>query len=166
MRKILLNKKGAENLLNTLLGILVAVICIGILVSFVVRAYFSATIPQEKKEAEASISNLISSEISRINAGGFENSSGVLIPNPDGWYVLGFTEDKKPNLCAGQNCICLCKNIIFNVYSRQEKECDKNGVCEIVPNLKSFEKIKIEKSGTFIFIKKNADLIEVSKYGN
>lgn len=166
MRKIFLNKKGVENTLNKLLGILLAVICVGFLILFIVRGYSSYTIPQEKKEAEASISNLISSEISRINAGGFENSSGILIPNPDGWYILGFTEDKKPNLCAGQNCLCLCKNIVLNFNNRQEKECDKNGVCEIVPNLKSFEKIKIEKSGTFIFIKKNADLIEVRKYGN
>lgn len=164
--KSILNKRGVENLLNKFLGIVIAIICVVFLISFVVRIFFLKPISEEKKQAEASMSNLISAEISRINEGGVENPSGVFVQTPVNWYIMSFTEDKKPNLCTGLNCICLCKKVIVDLSNRQEKECDKNGVCEIVPNLKSFEKIKIEQEGISISIKKNLELIEVGKYGN
>jgi hypothetical protein len=145
------------------LKIIIAVVCIIFLVILVTSLYFSFTGSQEAKYAEAS-KDLISKEITRINNGGEYNSAGLLVPNPAGWYVMSFFgNDKKPNLCAGQNCFCLCRNILINVFDRQIKECDSKGTCSVVSTLKSFEKIKIENAGTFITIQKINNEIQIAK---
>jgi hypothetical protein len=156
------NRRG--NLLpEETLKIVIAVICIIFLVILVTSIYFALTGSEEAKYAEAS-KGLISKEITRINNGGETNPSGLLVPNPAGWYVLSFLgNNKKPNLCTGESCICLCRNILINVFDRQIKECDSRGVCSVVPNLKSFDKIKIENSGTFISIQKINNEIQIAK---
>ena len=156
------NKKGFL-LGEETLKIIIAVIGIIFLVFLLVSVYFSVTGAQDSKYAEAS-KILISNEITRINNGGEYNSAGILIPNPAGWYIFSFIEgDKKPNLCTGQNCICLCRNILIDVFDRQIKECDSKGTCFAAPNLEKFDKIKIENSGTFISVQKINNGIIISK---
>jgi len=163
------NKKG--NLLpEEVLKIVVAVICIGFLIFLLVSLYFSLTGGQKKKEAEASM-NLISKEIIRIDNDGEYNSQGFPVPNPSGWYIFSFTEGEiKPNLCAGENCICICENVWLNQnlpfnnwQKRQVERCDDKGSCTVVSNLKKFDKIKIEKGGIAILIGKINSEIQITK---
>jgi len=159
------NKKG--NLLpEEVLKIVVAVICIGFLIFLLVSLYFSLTGGQKKKEAEASM-NLISKEITRINNDGEYNSQGIPVPNPSGWYIFSFTEGEiKPNLCAGENCICICESVLINIFDwqkRQVERCDDKGSCVVVSNLKKFDKIKIEKGGIAILIGKLNSEMQITK---
>ncbi len=162
-----MNKKG--NLLpEEVLKIIIAVICIGFLIFLLVSLYFSVTGGEKKKEAEASMKseNGLAKEIERINLGGETKEQGHPVLNPAGWYIFSFTgEDLKPNLCAGNNCICICENVavnFFNPQKRQVEKCDDKGSCTSVSNLKSFEKIKIESKGkTYLLIRKINNEIEV-----
>ncbi len=163
-----LNKKG--NLLpEEVLKILIAVICLGFLVFLLVSLYFSMTGEQGKKEAEASMkgANGLAKEIERVNLGGIPDEQGKLIPNPSGWYVFSFVrEDIKPNLCTGENCICICQGVVVNIFNWQKRQigkCDDKGTCSVVSNLKKFDKIKIEKGGTSLLIKKIGDEIVITK---
>ncbi len=162
----MLNKKG--NLLpEETLKIVIAVICIAFLVFLLVSVYFSVTGAQDTKYAEASLKKAII-ELVRINLGGNFSGEGVQVPNPSGWYVMGFTgQDKKPNSCAGENCICICETILVNIFDwqkRQIQKCDDKGICEAVSNLKAFDKIKIENDGTtFVLVKKVNGNIEISR---
>ncbi len=138
--------------------IIIAVICIVFLIFLLFQLYYSLTGQEKIKQAQES-KGKISSEIARINNGGEYNKQGIHIPNPSGWYISGFTEDKKPNLCTGVNCICICQNILADIFDRQIKECDSSGACIIISNLKKFDKIKIEKNGANILIAKiNGDI--------
>lgn len=146
--------------------VVIAVICIGFLVYLLVSIYFSYTDSQKTKEATSVISgdHGIAKEINRINSGGVPNEQGFLVPNPNDWYVFGFTEAKKPNLCAGQSCICICGKVLIDFFDAQINECDDKGACAIVSDLKKFEPIKIESAGVFLSIAKNKDnQIEVAK---
>jgi hypothetical protein len=145
------------------LKIIIAVICIIFLVILVTSIYFSLSGSQDAKYAEASKA-LIFQEVVRVNSGGIYNPGGLLVPNPAGWYIFSFIgSDKKPNLCSEQNCICLCRNILVNIFDRQIKECDSKGTCSVVSNLESFNKIKIENDGTFISIQKVNNQIQINK---
>jgi hypothetical protein len=161
-----LNKRG--NLLpEEVLKIVIAVICIGFLVFLLVSLYFSITGEQKSKEAEAVIKgkNGIAEEVQRINAGGAYNEQGFLIPNPAGWYLFSFTEDKKPNSCGGINCLCICEDVIYILdwQKRLLNKCDEKGTCATVSNLKEFDKIKIENNGVIVLIKKVNGDIEISR---
>jgi hypothetical protein len=143
--------------------IIIAVICIGFLVFLLTSLYFSLSGKQDSKYAEASL-GLIANEVKRIDAGGEINPAGIQIPNPSGWNIFSFVgEDKKPNLCSNGNCVCICKNILINVFDRQIKSCDSDGFCSQVSNLNRFSKIKIENDGTWISIQKVNNLIEITK---
>jgi len=145
------------------LKIIIAVICIVFLVFLLTSLYFSLSGKQDSKYAKASL-DLVSNEITRIDVGGEVNSAGIQIPNPSGWYLFGFVEeDKKPNLCSGENCVCICKNIMIDIFNRQIKSCDSDGVCSTVSNLNQFSKIKIGNDGTWISIQKINSLIEIAK---
>jgi len=145
------------------LKIIIAVICIIFLVILVTSIYFSLTDSQNAKYVQGT-KDLIFQEVTRVNNGGIPSTNGTFLPNPAGWCIFSFTgTDKKPNLCTGQNCICLCNNILINIFDRQIKECDSKGVCFVVPTLKGFDKIKIENSGTFISIQKINNQIQISK---
>jgi hypothetical protein len=142
--------------------IIIAVICIGFLVYLLAAVYFSFNNQESAKQAQASLKDVIVNEITRINNGGAYNTQGILIPNPPSWYIFSFTgNDKKPNSCTGSNCICICENILINIFDRQISQCDSTGSCSIVPNLNSFNKIEIGNSGTYISIQKVNNAIEI-----
>jgi hypothetical protein len=144
--------------------IIIAVICIVFLVFLLVLVYLSVSGSQQSKEAKASM-NLTREEIQRVNAGGAPRIDGTLIPNPSGWRVFSFIEsEKKPNLCAGTNCLCICQKIWVNVFGRQLSACDKQGACFVISNIKKFDEINIENDGTFINIQKINGFIYVSKH--
>jgi len=162
-----MKNKKANLLPEEVLKIVIAVICIGFLIFLLVSLYLSLTGNQDKKFAVASMQNLTSKEITRINNGGEFNSQGILVPNPSGWYIFSFVgEELKPNLCTGINCVCICEIVTFNIFDwqkRQANKCDDKGSCFVVNNLQKFDKIKIEKSGVAILIRKVNNEIEITR---
>lgn len=163
MKKIIHNKSGEATFLGVeTIKILIAVICVAGLVYLLVSIWFASSKDTNYKKAQASLNDVVYAEIQRINDGGIENPSGVIVPNPSGWEIIGFTGDVKPNSCVNENCICIC-DIFFGGVKTQANKCDSEGVCKIVSNLVSFDTIKIERTGTSIFIKKTEKGIEVTK---
>jgi hypothetical protein len=160
--------KGIMNKKGFLLGeetvkIVIAVVCIVFLIALLVTVYLSVSGDQQSIEAKASMENVLVKEIKGVDAGGQVRPEGILIPNPAGWSLFSFIEgDKKPNLCAGDNCICICQNTI-NLFNWQINACDKRGTCYVSSKLKKFDAIKIEKSGTPVLVQKINDFIYISK---
>lgn len=157
------NKKGFL-LSEETLKIVIAVISISFLIYLLTALYFSMTGEQKSKEAEESMRDVLLKEVNRINLGGEFNIQGIYLPNPSGWYIFNFVgENKKPNLCTEQNCLCICEKVFVEILDRQIKQCDKKGSCIITPNLNSFEKIKIEKNGVWILVQKVNEYLEIKR---
>ena len=131
------NKSGFL-LAEETLKIVVAVICIVFLVYLLVSLYFGRVQSENIKKAQSSMDR-----ISTIVTAGGGNVDALV---PEGWFVFSFTgSDKKPNSCAGENCLCICDKITsINFWSSQEIKCGDDGVCLIVKNLRSFNPIKIK----------------------
>jgi hypothetical protein len=156
--------EGSTFLAVKVIKILIAVICLIGLIALVVNIWYASSVDTNFKEAEASLNNKIYPEIQRVNSGESGNPEGLQIPSPSSWYIIGFTEDVKPNSCVGQKCICICDVYFLDSIKSQAKKCDNGGVCKIVPELISFEKIKIERNGIFISIKQTEDGIGVMQW--
>ena len=142
------NKKGmllAEETLKTV----IAVIVIVFLVYFLVNLYFGKLKNDALKSSERL---LISSDQSIKNIIGSlkEGESKSMALQEINWNLLSFTEQEKPNACAGKNCLCICDEVLWenSENARQTNECNKNGVCTIVSNLKN-EKVNIELQKDF-----------------
>jgi hypothetical protein len=166
MKKKIFNKKGFL-LGSETLKIIIAVVCIVFLIALLFSLYYSLTGKEKVKQALES-KDKIALEITRMNNGGEFLEQGTHIPNPSGWFVMGFVgEDEKPNLCTGQNCLCICEGTFLGLdpfnLNLQIKKCDKEGACEVVSNLKKFEKIEIEKNGINVLIMKTDSGIEVAQ---
>jgi len=163
MRKMKLNKKGQGLLPETVLKLLIAVICLGFLIYLIAAIYFTLTSAPKIKEAEAS-TNLILEEINKVNTEGEFNDSGLLIPNPSSWFIFSFVEGElKPNSCIDENCICICEEAFPNLFDWQVKRCDEKGSCVGISNIKKFERIKIENNGVWILINKLNEQVEVKE---
>lgn len=144
--------KRGTLLVNETLKIILAVIVIVFLIYFLVSLYYSKVNLDKLKQAEAILINSESGSIKIVidrvkegqgNLGG--DSEKILVNNPEGWYLFSFLDDKKPNSCAGKNCLCICNNVI-DVYDRQINECDEGGVCLIVSDLRTSNlEVKIKK---------------------
>ncbi len=157
-----MNKQG--NILpETVLKILIAVICIGFLVYLFAAIYFNLTNAPKIKEAEAS-KNLILEEINAVNNNLEINESGLFVPNPSSWFIFSFVDGElKPNSCIDENCLCICEEAVPDWFDWQVKRCDEKGSCIGVPNLKKFDKIKIENNGAWILINKVNEQIEITR---
>ena len=152
------NKKGFL-LAEETLKIILAVISIGFLVYFLTALYFANQKNEDLEQAEASLERI--EKI--INSVGEKSESQDIFPQ--GWYLFSFTEKGKPNSCAGKNCICICDNVL-DFSNRQITECNKNGACLVVSELKKFDEIKIKnpKEGlTEILIKKQKNEILIQE---
>ncbi len=166
MKENFFNKKGFL-LGSETLKIIIAVVCIIFLIALLFSLYYSVTGQEKVKQAQES-KDKISLEIARVNNGGEFLEQGIHIPNPSDWFIMSFVgEDKKPNLCTGQNCLCICEGVFlgfdpFN-FNLQIKKCDKEGACRVVSNLQKFDEIEIEKNGVNVLITKTDSGIEVAK---
>ncbi len=166
-----MNKRGDEGLLpEELVRLVLAVICILALVALLVALYFTITGNQNKKYAEDSMKDEqggLAAEIIRINNAGAPKEQGQPVPNPSGWYIFSFVGGElKPNLCTGNNCVCICESVRANIFDwkkRQVNKCDDKGSCTLVSNLKKFDKIKIERGGTALLIRKINSEIEITR---
>jgi hypothetical protein len=142
-----MNKK-AELLAPETLKIIISIICIVLLVYLLVSIYYATTNKQDLAKAKSTMDE-ISKSIDKANQ---DNSYvGILTTlTPEDWVILSYTgNNKKPNQCTGQNCLCICDEVwVDNLYiikDRQLNECSDDGICIIVKNLKDFGKIEIHE---------------------
>ena len=147
-----MNRKGFF-LGEETLKIIVAVICILFLVFFLAALYNSKTGGDKIKEAKDSLDRAGEIIVS-LDEGEMQNQD---IPNPNGWHLYSFTEEEKPNLCLGENCLCICASSLIESLKSQTSKCDEKGSCLVVSNLGS-PGLNIKINGpndlTFIGIKK------------
>lgn len=150
------NKKGTL-LTEETLKIFISVIVLGILIYFLASLYFANTNEEKQKQAEEILGKI--SEFTESS----ETNLLIAAVTPIGWSFFSFTEQKKPNQCAGENCLCICDSVI-DVFDRQLNECSKVGRCAVIDSLQNFDEIEIE-SGTNIEVKRSDGkiIIEVRK---
>lgn len=155
-------KKKGMLLTEEVLKMVIAVIGLVLLSYFLVSFFYSDAREKKQRDAIATIDG-ISGAISNLNSAGID----ILTLQPLRWTLFSFTgEEKKPNQCAGQNCICICNKVIGDIFDRQIKKCGKDGACLIISNLEEFEDIKIEpysKGGTNIHIREIEGEIQITK---
>ncbi len=148
-----MNKK-AMLLAEETLKMIIALIGISVLVYLLFSIYFASVGGQKTQHAIATIERM--SEIIGNSESLVEN---VTDPSPIGWYLFGFVgEEKKPNSCSGQNCLCICDNVI-DLFDRQIKQCDNKGACVVVENLQDFEETKIERGFAIEIVKEEGEVI-------
>lgn len=147
--------KGGFLLAEETLKIVVAVICIGFLVFFLTSLYFAKMNSEKLKQAESSLER-----ISEVIENAEANSELIGGLTPEGWYLFSFVDEKKPNSCAGKNCLCICDKLgSLNFWSSQVEKCNKDGVCLIVDNLENkLIEIEIKKDLTSVLIKKEGNI--------
>jgi hypothetical protein len=152
------NRKGFL-LAEETLKILIAVIALMFLVYFLVSIYFAKVNGDKLRQAESLLTDSDESFeiiIKNINEGQVMKRDVI---EPKGWFIFSFTEDDlKPNLCGGQNCVCICDDVLWEGLNkdRQQKECSEKGICLSEESLGSFEEIEIEGS-------KNIKIINIIK---
>ena len=141
-----MKQKRAMLLTEEVLKMIVAIIGLALLAYFLISFFSSDTKAKKQREAIETLDE-ISKIISNIGVSG----GNITALQPQRWTLFSFVgEDKKPNSCSGQNCMCICNKVIGDVFDRQIKKCTKEGTCLGVSNLEKFEDIKIEayKQGT------------------
>ena len=154
-------KKKGFLLAEETLKMILAVIAIGFLAFFLTSLYFNSVDNQNRIKAESSLERLkdviMNEEVST------EVVSDI---TPAGWNLFSFVGEKKPNSCSGENCLCICDDVIDTILfvtDRQIKECDGKGICEIVPELEDFGEIKIERPSVSVEVLKSESKVIIRK---
>ena len=156
----------AEETLKTL----IAVIVIVFLVYFLANLYLGKLKDDTMKKSEQlliSSDQSIKNVIESLEEG---ESKNLILQRVsafgDNWHLFSFTgSEEKPNACAGKNCLCICDDVPSEILKTQANECNKNGVCAIVSNLKN-EKISVELQEDFaaeISISKQNKEVSITK---
>ena len=141
------NKKGML-LAEETLKMVIAIIVIVFLVYFLVNLYFGKLKNDAIKSSEQlliSSDQSIKNIIETLKEG---ESKNLILQRVgtfgDNWHLFSFTgSEEKPNQCAGKNCLCICDDVPSEILKTQANECNKNGVCVVIQNLKN-EKINLE----------------------
>ena len=144
--KIIKKEKKGMLLASETLKIIIAVICLSFLVYLVGRIYFSNVNNQAKIEAQKTLTTMkeIYPKLNSTNP-----SHPVYGLSAKGWTIFSFSDtDPKPDVCAGQDCICLCDTVTFDVFNAQLKKCTENNVCYTSKMILSEPSIYIKKDGT------------------
>ena len=132
-------KKGML-LTEEVLKMIIAVIGLVLLSYFLISFFYSDAKAKKQKEALSSLD-----EISQIIANIGVSGGNVTVLQTQSWTLFGFiNENKKPNSCSGQACLCICPDVLADFFDRQIKKCDKTGACLVVSNLEDFKDIKIQ----------------------
>lgn len=150
--------KRAFLLAEETLKIVIALISISFLIYFLTALYFSSVSDQKFKQAEASIGRII--DVVNNELVTVEDVTDI---TPSGWNLISYVGEKKPNSCAGQNCLCICENMWLDFYDRQLNECSEEGICEIIPTLQDFGEIEISSPSISIEIDKSKGVVEINK---
>lgn len=159
-----MNKKGSMILPSETLKMVLGVISVLFLAFFLATIYFSVSGKQKEVQGAATLER-----IGEIFSNAKTNSSFVSEEitniNPSGWKIFIFTgPESKPQQCANGNCLCLCDIVDIKIADRQLKECSKDGLCLLEPQLKETIDIEIKKlkeGSTSIRIEKKNGGLEV-----
>lgn len=159
-------KKRGMLLASETLKMVLAVIGIGFLFFLLTSLYFSNLVSQNKQKAELLMKN-IKNGFSKLNPL-TQNSSNLYNIAPSGWNIISYVGAvQKPNQCAGENCLCICDSVYSYggiLGDRQIKECTKNGICQVFPNLTESPIINIGKTNTSIEVYRYGIFLGVKKY--
>lgn len=155
-----MNKRGML-LASETLKIVVAAICIGFLIYLLASLYFSNAEVKAIEEAKSRVSE-IKGIIDSFEEGNLTGEVYAMTPND--WGLFSFNQgEKKPNACAGVNCICFCE-VVYDVFDRQFGKCDDQNVCLVNERLLEFADIEFEDGGmTSIRVSQEGARIKVSK---
>lgn len=159
------NRKGFL-LAEETLKIVVAVIVIVFLIYFLVSIYMAKVNGDNLIQATSLLTDSEDSLdliFSSLEDGASRTKD---IFEPRGWYLFGFVNSElKPNSCAGQNCLCICNDVLWEGFKgdAQQKKCDEKGICLIEENLGDFEDIKITGELQIISISKIGGRIYLSE---
>lgn len=136
----MIDEKKGLLLAEETLKIIIALISLTFLVFFLSSLYFSnlneKRFEQAKQELTES-SESFKSIIENLDEGEEKEKK---LTSPSGWFLFSFTE-KRPNACAGQNCMCICDEA--NFYQEQFEVCQEKGICYADENLDEFDEIEI-----------------------
>lgn len=158
------NKRGmllAEETLKTVIAVIVIIFLVYFLVNLYLGKLKDDTIKKSEQlliKSDQSIKNVIEN----LKEGESKNLVLEQISDwsGDNWHLFSFTgNSEKPNSCAGKNCLCICDDAASKDFFSQANECNKDGVCTVVSNLKN-EKVDIELKEDF------ASEILISKQNN
>ena len=133
-------KKNGFLLAEQTVKIVIALIVLGFLIFLLTSLYFSKVRSENQKKAEAILStggDTLKKAIEGLDKG---STTTFLLPSPAGWYLFSFTgESEKPIKCGGENCLCICDNVVEWWSGPQTEYCHDYGACIIVSNLKNYE---------------------------
>lgn len=139
------NKKG--DLLNNVLGLIIAAIGIGLLIFGAVKLY-GATESQEEEGAK-NILTVISEKINNLKDG---ETGKYPVQGIEEWFLTGWNASDltRPDKCFFKSCICVCKKLSVSYYAsdkvKLKEDCQKNGFCKEIDK----EDIRINGGGVYI----------------
>ncbi len=117
------NKKAI--LMPETLKIVLAVIGISLLVILSVKLYaIFIGGKTESEQAKASLENLYL-QIQSVEKG-HKTQAEFVLESPNNWWLIAWpyeNENKKPNQCKGDYCVCICPDDSL-------EDCNKKGVCK------------------------------------
>jgi len=140
-----MNSKKGMLLVSETLKMVIALVSIGLLIYLLSMLYFSGGKEQSRQDA-AALSERMRGITLNLEEG---NSSQVNGLTPSDWIIFSFAgQEKRPNTCAGENCICICESKYdYGILDRQFNECNENGACYSEPDLLRNPEIKIKSGG-------------------
>jgi len=159
-------KKRGFLLAEETLKMVIALISITFLIYFLVTLYFGRANEADFQQAKQTLidsSQSVKKTIDGLNEG---QTRTMTLANPIGWRFLSFTQDPKPNSCAGSNCLCICKKPLVSYFTEQAQKCDdkESGICFANGNLEQKDfNIEIRKDLTKISIKKINGKISINE---
>jgi len=132
------------------------------LIFFLISLYFSNINDTKLKQAEQILTESEESIEKSIQNLDENKEKELVIDNPEGWYLFGFT-NLRPKICT-TSCLCICKK---SYISSQIETCNsiESGICTFVPNLKEDLSIEIKdpEDLTQILIKNENNEISIQE---
>jgi hypothetical protein len=149
-----MTKKGI--LLPEVLKIILAVIGIVALIYLAVSMFGLFTKKAELEQARGILTEIDAKVKALVNAG---DERKVVVLSPKDWYILAYGKTgARPQMCKGENCICLCND-------NEVSDCDEMGLCRDFASemrISGGESIEIDKMFN-LKLTKRADYIELTK---
>ena len=117
-----INKRGVL-LTEEALKMIVSFIVIIFLVGLLFYIYYSRVYNGEVRHAQSSLDRI--SEVINAKGGSVEGIT------PEGWSLVSFVDEIRPNSCYNKDCLCIC-------LEDSLESCSEEGVCLNVENLEKF----------------------------
>lgn len=157
-----MEKKGTSDLLNTVLGVIVAIIVLLIL-GYLVYLIYTQLRDNEFKSAQKNLDFVIS-KIDGVSTGqqvifSLQSPCKKEVKNC-GWYLVGWGKDEKnkPERCYFDSCICMCNGDMSNLAANCQDT--TTGICRKV----NFDIVNVSVFTTATYVMPETDGVNVNKY--